>query len=159
MLINDILSIVLSYDYHYINDLLEICKYIEFPLDSYINHMLIKCHMSITDDEFKILQNAHTVDLHRCYKITDVALSHLTNVQKISITYCSANITDNGLLFLKNIQEIYLACCHGITDVGLMHLTKCKHINLRFCINITDAGFNKFLIRQNITSHPQFILV
>lgn len=98
------------------------------------------------------LHNINQLNLSRCYGITDVGISslsnNLTNLNKLNISYCS-QITDIGMKLLSyhlhNLTELNIMCCKEISDVGMNHLSKLPNLEcLTFwcCDKITDTGIS-----------------
>jgi len=91
---------------------------------------LSKCY-KITD--VSALSGVHALNLRECYKITDV--SALSGVHTLDLRECS-NITDVSAL--GGVHTLNLSYCHYITDVSA--LGGVRTLTLSECRNITDVS-------------------
>lgn len=83
----------------------------------------------------KGIDNLFKLNLHNCFKITDIALKTIVSqhvyLQKLSIANCT-QISDSSLGFLltlENLHALDISGCEKITDLGLAILQKMNQLD------------------------------
>jgi len=113
----------------------------------------------ITDDLLRNHPEIEELDLEYNKVITDIGLSYLPNLKKISLPYCSITdngckylvncseinlmnspITDDGLLYFRNVKKLNLTGNENVTDIGLQYVNNVEHLYMASNLNITDKG-------------------
>ncbi|KAL0485716.1 F-box/LRR-repeat protein FBXL20 [Acrasis kona] len=120
-----------------------------------------------------IAKNLRTLNLKRCPKVNDAAMTHLLQfpyLESLDLTGC-VHLTDSGMSILKGLgprlTSLDLTFCHQITDVGLQHLSELVNLevlNLQCCRLITCQGLThivqkcKKLVSLNLTGCDRITL-
>lgn len=121
----------------------------------------------LSKNKNNIFPQLKSINLSKCYQITDEGLKYLTNIdgilknlEELYLNKCY-KITDIGLNYiklLKNLKLLDISWCNQITDTSMniisLYLNKLKSLNIAWCKNITNINyiFNiKTLVILNIT--------
>lgn len=128
---------------------------------SYVTKLDLSHLQGLTDTQLASLiqacPNLQTLNLTRCYQITDqglASLSQLKQLQTLHLEECIV-ITDErlaSLAQLKQLRTLNLTECDQITDEGLASLGQLRNLqrlNLKGCRKITDEGL------ASLTQLPQ----
>jgi predicted transcriptional regulator len=127
-----------------------------------VNEIIIS--INITDNDLQyilskiVFDGLQSINLERCYRITDNGLGHLSrliNLKTLYLDNCD-HITDNGLVHLRgltNLKMLRLESSDLITDNGLGHLSQLENLKeliLHGFTQITIDGLAQLIRLPNL---------
>lgn len=135
------------------------CSYTNTITDKSIQHLfnisVLYCNNVLTDVSLCKLTNLHILDLKDNIMITDKSLICLTNLKQLYINEICENISDISLSHLTNLTKLYLCNnkkCH-ITNESINKLTKltCLHImESQYIDNIELPNLKTLYVNQKL---------
>jgi len=96
-------------------------------------------NMDISNEDLIYLQNANSVELMHCAKITD--LHHLNKVKHINLNVME-NINDSSFINLKSCETLCINSNSNITNYFTAPLVNLKELTVSQCCNIDNILLN-----------------